>query len=64
MRTRAMGQDAPYGAAPRRVLDLVALDPKKRPFLWLLSLWLMTKKVTRPLADGSFGSSLVVTRHN
>ncbi|ALN57700.1 hypothetical protein GLE_2351 [Lysobacter enzymogenes] len=54
MRTRAMGQDAPYGAAPRPVLDLVALDPKKtRPFLWLLSLWLKTKKVTRPLADGS-----------
>ncbi|MEI2430408.1 hypothetical protein RDV84_16905 [Lysobacter yananisis] len=30
MRTRAMGQDAPYGAAPRKVLDLVALDPKKQ----------------------------------
>ncbi|ALN58590.1 hypothetical protein GLE_3244 [Lysobacter enzymogenes] len=30
MRTRAMGQDVPYGAAPRPVLDLVALDPKKQ----------------------------------
>ncbi|WP_123649401.1 hypothetical protein [Lysobacter enzymogenes] len=30
MRTRAMGQDVPYGAAPRKVLDLVALDPKKQ----------------------------------
>ncbi|SDY26208.1 hypothetical protein SAMN04487939_101521 [Lysobacter sp. yr284] len=29
MRTRAMGQDAPYGAAPRPVLDLVAFDSKK-----------------------------------
>ncbi|ALN56272.1 hypothetical protein GLE_0914 [Lysobacter enzymogenes] len=49
-----MGQDAPYGAAPRPFRALVALDPKKiRPFLWLLSLWLKTKKVTRPLADGS-----------
>ncbi|WP_217633531.1 hypothetical protein, partial [Lysobacter sp. yr284] len=30
MRTRAMGQDAPYGAAPRPVLDLVALDSKQQ----------------------------------
>ncbi|SDZ09638.1 hypothetical protein SAMN04487939_115112 [Lysobacter sp. yr284] len=29
MRARAMGQEAPYGAAPRPVLDLVAFDPKK-----------------------------------
>jgi hypothetical protein len=36
MRTRAMGQDAPYGAAPRPFRAIVALDPKKiRPFLWL-----------------------------
>ena len=65
MRARAMGQDAPYGAAPRKAQDLVALDSKKlMHFLWLLSLLLWTKKVTRPLADGSFGSLLVIARTN
>ena len=32
MRTRALGQDAPYGAAPRRVLDLVSFDLKQAFF--------------------------------
>ncbi|MEI2432280.1 hypothetical protein RDV84_07330 [Lysobacter yananisis] len=32
MRTRAMGQDVPYGAAPRKVLDLVAFDLKQAFF--------------------------------
>ncbi|ALN60191.1 hypothetical protein GLE_4850 [Lysobacter enzymogenes] len=32
MRACAMGQDAPYGAAPRRVLDLVACDLKQAFF--------------------------------
>ncbi|QQQ01684.1 hypothetical protein [Lysobacter enzymogenes] len=30
MRTRDMGQDAPYGAAPRPFRAIVALDPKKQ----------------------------------
>ncbi|MEI2432446.1 hypothetical protein RDV84_06495 [Lysobacter yananisis] len=32
MRARAMGQDVPYGAAPRKVLDLVAFDLKQAFF--------------------------------
>ncbi|MEI2431937.1 hypothetical protein RDV84_09055 [Lysobacter yananisis] len=32
MRARAMGQDVPYGAAPRPMLDLVAFDLKQAFF--------------------------------
>ncbi|ALN57642.1 hypothetical protein GLE_2293 [Lysobacter enzymogenes] len=32
MRACAMGQDVPYGAAPRKVLDLVACDLKQAFF--------------------------------
>ncbi|ALN60397.1 hypothetical protein GLE_5056 [Lysobacter enzymogenes] len=32
MRACAMGQDVPYGASPRKVLDLVAFDLKQAFF--------------------------------
>ncbi|WP_168356205.1 hypothetical protein [Lysobacter enzymogenes] len=50
MRACAMGQDAPYGAAPRRVLDLVAFDLKPAFFFGYFLLARCQKKVTKEKA--------------
>ena len=62
MRTRAMGQDVPYGAAPSKVLDLVAFDLPIAFFFGYFLLARCQKKVTRPLADETL--LIVACRHS